>query len=131
LWVATAGMGRPDSKGNSAADDAGQKGRPASAFPWSSGGVSASACADGIAPTKRGKPIDPVKAFLKAYCSERKGAEATASDLHRAFQAWAAHQNRDQLSPKALGTRLSELGFERVKRGGVVRYRGVSLMLIT
>jgi hypothetical protein len=85
------------------------------------------ACADGLAAAKRGKPIDPVKAFLKVCCSEHKGGEATASDLHGAFLAWAANHDQGQLSPKALGTRLSELGFERVKRGGVVHYSGLAV----
>jgi hypothetical protein len=123
-------MGRADSKANSAAGYSGQGRRAASGLPGGPGAASVSACADGIAPTKRGKPIDPVKAFLKACCNERKGAEATASDLHRAFQAWSANQDQAQLSAKALGTRLSELGFERVKRGGVSRYKGVALMLL-
>src|SRR5262249_44060787 len=127
LWVATAGIGRAASEANSAASNTGQKGRPASGLPSGLGGVSASACTDGIASTRRGKPIDPVKAVLKACCSERQGTEATASELHRAFLSWSANQDRGQLSAKALGARLSELGFERVKRGGVVRYRGVAL----
>jgi hypothetical protein len=68
-----------------------------------------------------------VKAFLKI--SERNGAEATASDLHRAFQSRAANQNQGQLSPKAFGTRLSQLGFERVRRGGVARYSGLAVVV--
>jgi hypothetical protein len=127
LWIATAGIGHRDSKASSAAGCSGLQQRAFSGQPGGAGGPSAPACADGIAPAKRGKPIDPVKAFLKACCSERKGAEATASDLHRAFQVWAANKDQGHLSQKALGTRLNELGFERVKRGGIVRYSGLTI----
>ena len=125
LWVATAGAGAGVTKARPPVGDTGKKERAASGLPCGSGELSAMACADGITPRKRGKPIDPVRAFLKSCCAERRGAEATAADLHRAFQAWAANQDQGPLSPKAFGTRLGELGFERVKRGGTVRYAGL------
>ena len=68
-----------------------------------------------------------MKAFLKACCAERAGSEAKAADLHRAFQAWAEAEDHPQLSPKAFGSRLADLGFERQKRGGVIRYSGLAL----
>ena len=73
---------------------------------------------------KIGKASDPLKAFVRARCAERAGSEEKAADLHRAFQAWAEDHN--QLSSKAFGSRLAELGYSREKRGGVVRYSGLS-----
>ena len=73
---------------------------------------------------KIGEASDPVKAFVRARCAERAGSEEKAADLHRAFQAWAEDHN--QLSSKAFGSRLAELGYSREKRGGVVRYSGLS-----
>jgi hypothetical protein len=76
---------------------------------------------------KREAVRDPVKAFLKTCTVKSHSAEASAAELHRAFMAWAEAGNTDAVSAKALGTRLAALGFERVKRGGVVRYRGVAI----
>jgi hypothetical protein len=68
-----------------------------------------------------------VAAFVKARCRKLAAGEAKAAELRRAFQAWAAAECCEVLSPKALGSQLAKLGFERSKRGGVVRWGGLAL----
>jgi hypothetical protein len=86
------------------------------------------ACDEGLRPLQiEGPALDPVAAFVRARCRKFAAGEAKAAELHRAFQAWAAAEGGDVLSAKALGTRLAELGFERSKRGGVVRWGGLAL----
>ncbi len=52
--------------------------------------------------------------------------EAKAADLHSAYQPCAVIEGHEELSSKALGSRLAELGFERSKRGAVVRWGGLA-----
>ncbi len=125
LWVATAGMGRTDSKAGSRSADTAQAQTPPVGLPVASGKRSI-ACADGRLTTKR-DTRDPIRAFLKQCAVKGRENEASASELHRAYLAWAESEKADAISAKALGTRLAAIGFERVKRGGVVRYRGVGL----
>ncbi len=70
---------------------------------------------------------DPVAAFVRACCQKRAAGEATAADLHAAFRLWAAGEGAEAISAKALGQRLANLGFQRCKRGGVVRYSGLAI----
>jgi hypothetical protein len=86
------------------------------------------ACDEGLQPLQiEGPALDPVASFVKARCRKSSAAEAKAADLHAAYSAWADTEGREVLSPKALGSRLADLGFERSKRGGVVRWGGLAL----
>jgi hypothetical protein len=54
--------------------------------------------------------------------------EVTAAELHSAYVEWAKREGQQEISPTALGRKLSALGYERVKRGGRVFYTGVALV---
>lgn len=125
LWIATAGAGQRHE--NIPGTDTGRGNGASSGLPRSRSEASVLTCSDGVKPKKASK-ADPVRAFLKQCCATKKDGEATAAELHRAFQAWAAAKGYDSLSQKALGTRLGELGYARGKRGGVCRYRGIALV---
>jgi hypothetical protein len=86
------------------------------------------ACDEGLRPLQiKGPAHNPVAAFVKARCRKSSAGEAKAADLLAAYQTWAGIEGHEALSSKVLGSRLAELGFERSKRGGVVRYAGIAL----
>ena len=127
LWVTTAGAGHGQAKEARADAKEQDKKTAALTLPLIPRAHSL-ACDEGLRPLEiEGPALDPVAAFIKARCRKLAAGEAKAAELHRAFQAWAADEGRDVLSPKALGLRLAELGFERSKRGGVVRWGGLAL----
>jgi hypothetical protein len=68
-----------------------------------------------------------VASFVKARCRKLATGEAKAADLHAAYTTWAENEGHEALSSKALGSRLADFGFERSKRGGVVRWGGLAL----
>lgn len=81
-------------------------------------------------PRARGKvkkAMDPVEAFLKACTIGKDDAETTAADVYLAWLTWTATNAAPVLSPTALGRKLSEMGYQRTKRGGIARYRNVEL----
>lgn len=127
LWVTTSGAGhgqtktrRPDRKDQDEEESA-------LALPMTHA-AHVMACDEGLRPLQIEAPAhDPVASFLKARCRKLATGEAKAADLLAAFQAWAANEGHEALSSKALGSRLAELGFERSKRGGVVRWGGLAL----
>ena len=80
----------------------------------------------GPAPTKS-KAKDPVKAFARAVVVDRASGEVTAAELHNAFVEWAKREGLQEMSPTALGRKLSEMGYARVKRGGRSLYTGIAL----
>ncbi len=125
LFAATAGVGGTDSKGGSGSGNTAQGNMPPVGLPVASGKRSIT-CADGR-PAARRDTRDPVRAFLKQCAIKGRENEASASELHRAYLTWAESENANAISAKALGTKLAAIGFERIKRGGVVRYRGVGL----
>jgi hypothetical protein len=68
------------------------------------------------------KVKDPVKAFTRAVIVSQAKGEVTAAELE-----WAKREGLEVISPTALGRKLTDMGFERVKRGGRMLYRGVAL----
>jgi hypothetical protein len=80
---------------------------------------------EGLRPLQIESPaLDSVAAFLKVRCLKRSGKEEKAADLLAAYRTWASVEGHEDISSKSLGSRLAELGFERSKRGGVVRWQG-------
>ena len=70
---------------------------------------------------------DPVASFCRAMLLAKDGAETTAAEVYLGWQAWVATNGGPVLSPTALGRRLSEMGYQRTKRGGIARYTGIDL----
>jgi phage/plasmid-associated DNA primase len=86
------------------------------------------ACDEGLRPLQiEGPVLDSVASFVKARCLKRSGKEEKAADLLAAYRTWASVAGHEDISSKALGSRLADLGFERSKRGGVVRLGGLAL----
>ncbi len=127
LWVTTSGAAHGQAKAARADRMEQDEEAAARAFPMTPR-ARALACDEGLRPLQIERPaLDPVASFVKARCRKLGAGEAKAAELHRAFQAWAENEGHEVLSSKALGTRLAELGFERSKRGGVVRWGGLAL----
>jgi hypothetical protein len=63
----------------------------------------------------------------RAHTVANETGEALVNDLHAAYKAWARTMRADPLSPQTFGKRLSELGRQSIKRGGMKRYRGIEL----
>jgi hypothetical protein len=68
-----------------------------------------------------------VKAFTRAVIVSQAKGEVTAAELHGAYMEWAKREGLEVISPTALGRKLTDMGFERVKRGGRMLYWGVAL----
>ncbi len=71
--------------------------------------------------------IDPVEAFADACIVRRQRSEVVARDLYDAFAEWAAANGLDEITPVAFGRAMTKLGYRKEKRGGVVRYLGMTL----
>lgn len=68
---------------------------------------------------------DQVGAFLADCCAVDDAATTTASDLYRTYVQWAQDAGERPRSQRDFGMRLSERGFERVRTGGIHRWRGL------
>jgi hypothetical protein len=127
LWVTTAGAGHGQAKqapadGKDRSEETAAVARPVTPV------AHVMACDEGLRPLQiQGPAYDSVAVFVKARCRRLAAGEAKAADLLAAYQTWAAIEGHEALSSKALGSRLADLGFERSKRGGVVRWGGLAL----
>lgn len=127
LWVTTAGTGAGQAK-TRPADEKERDEEPAALALPTTPHAMLLACDEGLRPLQiEGPALDPVASFVKARCRKLAAGEAKAADLHSAYRTWAAIEGHEALSSKALGSRLADLGFERSKRGGVVRWGGLAL----
>jgi len=72
---------------------------------------------------------DHVGRFLTDCCEIDERATITARDLRTAYEAWCAEQGEHAWSAKAMGSHLTERGYERVKEGRANLYvwHGISL----
>ncbi len=127
LWVTTSGAGHGQAK-QAPADEKEQDEETAALALSATPHALSLACDDGLRPLQiEGPALDSVAWFVKARCRKLAAGEAKAADLQAAYGEWAANAGHEALSTKALGSRLAELGFERSKRGGVVRWAGLAL----
>lgn len=72
---------------------------------------------------------DVLIAFLKSNVRTAAGGEAGAAELYDAYLKWmAVHgQGEPVLSSVIVGRKLGELGYTKAKRGGKVRWQGITL----
>lgn len=71
--------------------------------------------------------MDIVGGFFDECCATRKGASTPATELYKAYVAWATAIGEEPIKQKAFGHRLSERGFLRQKRRGVYHYLDIVL----
>ena len=66
-------------------------------------------------------------AFIEDRCVVSSGAEAKATPLYNAYKEWAEFSGERAENQRGFGMRLTERGFDRVKRGGVYYWLGIGL----
>lgn len=72
--------------------------------------------------------MDVLGAFLSDCCVIHRKASATAKALYDAYEAWCEETGeRNPLSQRAFGMRLSERGYQRERSNGKHIWRGVGL----
>ena len=70
---------------------------------------------------------DAVGLFLTEFCEVAPGFTVTAGELYRAYNQWCDEAGERPRSQREFGMRLSERGFERVRYGGIHRWRGLTV----
>lgn len=71
---------------------------------------------------------DLIRQWMNDCCVVQQGAAAGAAALYQSYKEWAKDNDlKFPLSKKGLGMKLADLGFERVKSNGVIRYRGIGI----
>lgn len=71
--------------------------------------------------------MDIVGGFFDESCARRIGSSTSATELYKAYVAWATAIGEEPIKQKAFGHRLSERGFLRKKRRGVYHYLDIAL----
>lgn len=71
--------------------------------------------------------MDVLGEFLDSRCVIDSRRSVTAKDLYAAYRGWADEAGERSISQKALGGRLAERGFERVKTRDGWTWRGIAL----
>lgn len=76
------------------------------------------------------KQVDPetdVEKFYKDEIETSDGSSLTIKALYETYIAWCEHQDKEPLALPAFGREFGELGIQKAKIGGRVRYIGVGL----
>ena len=71
--------------------------------------------------------MDVLAAFLEERCVLLRNAETQATPLYEAYRHWSDENGERPENQRRFGTRLSERGFEKAKRGGVYYWFGIGL----
>ena len=74
--------------------------------------------------------MDPVRHFLAECCVESHDVWTEATKLFEAFSRWAAENSETVINRKSFGSRMTDLGFGRDRKGGGGRYRYLGLNLL-
>lgn len=72
--------------------------------------------------------MDVLAAWLADCCVINKRAEAKAADLYKSYCDWCDAQGERPESQRSFGLRLTERGFERVKRRTIWAWLGIGLL---
>ncbi len=70
---------------------------------------------------------DLVARWASSALVKRRGSFVPAREARAAFEAWCGTENAEPLNRTAFGRAMTALGYQRVKRGGTIRYKGVAL----
>ncbi len=73
------------------------------------------------------EPTDELKAFYEERIEKAEGCSVTASLLYEDYCSWAAETGREPMTLPAFGRRFGELGIQKAKIAGRIRYIGVKL----
>ena len=79
------------------------------------------------ATTEYEREQDPLAGFLVDCCDVGRGYLIRSVDLERAYREWAADNDRDPLSLRALAPKLAGKGFRKAKDMGERCWRGLRL----
>ena len=73
--------------------------------------------------------MDPIGQFI-AQCTVREEGDVREAhkDIYLAYKRWCDLDGEVPKSPRAFGLRLNDLGFEKVKTGGVIFRHGIRLL---
>ena len=72
--------------------------------------------------------MDVLAAWLADCCIVKKVAEASAADLYRSYVQWREQNGERPETQTSFGLRLTERGFERVKRRNGIFWLGIGLL---
>jgi len=72
--------------------------------------------------------MDVLAAFIDECCVVSPRTEAKATPLYNAYKGWCEAASEKPETQRAFGSRLTERGFERKKRGGVYHWNGIGIL---
>ena len=80
-----------------------------------------------VAPTRLVAPENDVERFYKEKVETQDGSSLTATTLYEDYCAWCEVQEKEPLALPTFGREFGELGVQKAKIAGRVRYIGIAL----
>lgn len=80
-----------------------------------------------VAPTRLVAPENDVERFYKENVETQDGSSLTATALYEDYCAWCEEQEKEPLALPTFGREFGELGIQKAKIAGRVRYIGIAL----
>jgi P4 family phage/plasmid primase-like protien len=72
--------------------------------------------------------MDVLAAFIDECCIVSPRAEAKATPLYNVYKGWCESSSEKPETQRAFGSRLTERGFVRRKRGGIYHWHGIGIL---
>jgi hypothetical protein len=72
-------------------------------------------------------PATDVQRFYRERIDAHDGSSLTAAVLYEDYRLWCEEQEKEPLSQQAFGREFGELGAQKARIGGTVRYSGIAL----
>jgi len=86
---------------------------------------------DNVATQKLAAPtpdtFNDVERFREERTEDQSGSTLTAQDLYEDYCTWCEEQNKEPLALPTFGREFGELGVQKAKVSGRVRYIGIAL----
>jgi hypothetical protein len=79
------------------------------------------------APQRLVAPETDVERFYKESVQTQDGSSLTATELYEEYCAWCEEKEKEPLALPTFGREFGELGVQKAKLGGRVRYIGIAL----
>jgi hypothetical protein len=79
------------------------------------------------APQRPMAPETDVERFYKESVQTQDGSSMTATELYEEYCAWCEEKEKEPLALPTFGREFGELGVQKAKLGGRVRYIGIAL----
>ena len=80
-----------------------------------------------VAPPRLVAPENDVERFYKEKVETQDGSSLTATALYEDYCAWCEEQEKEPLALPTFGREFGELGVQKAKIAGRVRYIGIAL----